>query len=209
MVGTCYAGPIEEGEQVLRPLRACRIPLLDLVGPAPYVGFQSALNSTVVHGWNYYWKSTHLPELRDNLIDVITEHAFSCSSPRSYAAMFHLKGAVSRVAEGGTAFGNRQASHAITLDAVWRPEEDFGDRDTAWTRGFFTALGPFRQGVYVNFLGGDEDPNQVREAYGNSVYDRLVDVKTKYDPENVFHHNQNIRPDAGTRMSGASRARRH
>ena len=193
MIGTCYAGPIEDGERALRPLRASRTPLLDLVGPKPYVGFQSALDSTVVHGWNYYWKSTHLPELRDDLIDVIAEHAFSCSSPRSYVAMFHLKGAVSRVAEGGTAFGNRQASHAITLDGVWRPGEDFGDRDTAWTREFFAALGRFREGVYVNFLGGDEDPDRVREAYGDSVYDRLVDVKTTYDPDNVFHHNQNIR----------------
>jgi hypothetical protein len=194
MVGSCYAGPVEDGERALRPLRAFGTPLLDLVGPAPYVGFQSALDSTVAHGWNYYWKSTHLPELRDELIDVLAEHAFSCSSPRSYAAMFHLKGAVSRVAEGGTAFGNRQASHAITLDAVWRPGEDFGERDTAWTRRFFAALGQFRQGVYVNFLGGDEDPGRVREAYGDSVYDRLIDVKTKYDPDNVFHHNQNIRP---------------
>ncbi len=77
---------------------------------------------------------------------------------------------------------------------MWRPGEDFGDRDTAWTRGFFAALGRFREGVYVNFLGGDEDPDRVREAYGDSVYDRLVDVKTTYDPNNVFHHNQNIRP---------------
>ena len=90
--------------------------------PAPYVGFQSALDSTVVYGWNYYWKSTHLPE------------------------------------------------------------------------GFFAALGRFREGGYVNFLGGDEDPDRVREAYGDPVYDRLVDVKTMYDPDNVFHHNQNIRP---------------
>src|SRR5687768_16819980 len=194
MVGTCYAGPIEDGERALRPLRASRTPLLDLVGPTQYVEFQSALDSTVLHGWNYYWKSTYLPELRDDLIDVIAEHAFSCSSPRSYAAMFHLKGAVSRVAEGGTAFGNRQASHAITLDAVWRPGEDFGDRDTAWTKGFFATLGRFREGVYVNFLGGDEHPDRVREAYGDSVYERLVDVKTTYDPDNVFHHNQNIRP---------------
>jgi FAD/FMN-containing dehydrogenase len=194
MVGTCYAGPIEGGQQVLRPLRAWRAPLLDLVGPTPYVAFQSVLDSTVVHGWNYYWKSTHLPELGDDLIDVIAEHAFSCSSPRSYVALFHLKGAVGRVAEGRTAFGNRQASHAITLDAVWRPGEDFGSRDAAWTRGFFAALGRFREGVYVNFLGGDEDPGRVREAYGDSVYERLVDVKTAYDPDNVFHHNQNIRP---------------
>jgi FAD/FMN-containing dehydrogenase len=194
MVGTCYAGPIEDGERVLRPLRASRTPLLDLVRPTPYVGFQSALDSTVLHGWNYYWKSTHLPELRDDLIDVIAEHAFACSSPRSYVAMFHLKGAVARVAEGATAFGNRQASHAITLDGVWRPGEGFGDRDTAWARSFFAALGRFRQGVYVNFLAGDEDPGRVREAYGDSVYDRLVEVKTRYDPDNVFHHNQNVRP---------------
>jgi hypothetical protein len=194
IVGTCYAGPIEDGEQRLGPLRACRTPLLDLVGPTRYVDFQSAIDSTVVHGWNYYWKSTHLPELGDDLIDVIVEHAFSSSSPRSYAAMFHLKGAVSRAADGGTAFGNRQASHSITLDAVWRPGEDFGGRDTAWARGFFDALSPFREGVYVNFLGGDEVPGRVREAYGDSVYDRLVAVKNRYDPENVFHHNQNIRP---------------
>jgi FAD/FMN-containing dehydrogenase len=197
MVGSCYAGPIAEGEKVLRPLRAFRTPRLDLVGPAPYVAFQSAIDSTVAHGWNYYWKSTHLPELRDDLIEVIAAHAFSCTSPRSYAAMFHLKGAVSRVDDAGTAFGNRQASHAITLDAVWRPGEDFGERDTAWTRRLFAALGRFREGVYVNFLGGDEDPDRVREAYGDSVYRRLAEVKALYDPDNVFHHNQNIRPGSG------------
>jgi FAD/FMN-containing dehydrogenase len=119
--------------------------------------------------------------------------------------MFHLKGAVGRVAEGATAFGSRQASHAITLDAVWRPGEDFGDRDTAWSRRFFAALGRFREGVYVNFLGGDEDPGRVREAYGDAVYDRLVGLKTAYDPDNVFHHNQNIRPHTGTRVTGSTR----
>jgi hypothetical protein len=175
-------------------LRAFGKPLLDLIAPTQYVNHQSAVDSTVLHGWNYYWKSTYLPELRDDLIDVIAGHAFSCTSPRSYVAMFHLQGAVSRVAEGGTAFGNRQASHAITLDAVWQPGEDFGDRDTAWAKTFCAALGRFRDGVYVNFLGGDEDPERVREAYGGFVYDRLVEVQTTYDPENVFHHNQNIRP---------------
>jgi FAD/FMN-containing dehydrogenase len=108
--------------------------------------------------------------------------------------LFHLGGAVCRVPEAATAFGNRQASHAITLDGVWRSGEDYGERDIAWTRRFFAALDSYREGVYVNFLGGDEDPDRVREAYGRGVYDRLVDVKTKYDPDNVFHHNQNIRP---------------
>ena len=196
MIGACYAGAIEDGERVLRPLRESRTPLLDLIGPTPYVEFQSALDSTVPHGWNYYWKSTHLPELRDDLIDVIADHAFSCSSPRSYAAMFHLKGAVSRVPRSVTAFGNRQASHAITLDGVWRPGENFGDRDTAWSKGFFAALGRYREGVYVNFLNNDEDPGRVREAYGDSVYGRLVNVKAMYDPDNIFHLNQNISPES-------------
>ena len=194
MVGCCYAGLTEDGERALRPLRHFRTPLLDLIGPTAYAGFQASLDSTVVHGWNYYWKSTHLPELRDDLIDVITENGFRCASPRSYVAMFHLKGAVSRVAEGATAFGNRQASHAMTLDAAWRSGEDFGAGDTAWVKRFFAALGRFREGVYVNFLGGDELPERVREAYGDSIYGRLVEVKRSYDPDNVFHHNQNIRP---------------
>jgi FAD/FMN-containing dehydrogenase len=98
------------------------------------------------------------------------------------------------VAQGETAFGNRQATHAITLDAVWRPGEAFGDQDTAWTRRLFATLDRFREGVYVNFLGADEASGRVLEAYGDSVYNRLVDVKTTYDPDNVFHHNQNIRP---------------
>jgi FAD/FMN-containing dehydrogenase len=194
IVGTCYAGPIEDGEQVLRPLRAFGTPRADLVAAMPYTAFQSALDSTVLHGWSYYWKSTHLPELSDELIDLIAERAFSCSSPRSYVAMFHLKGAVSRVADGSTAFGNRQASHAMTLDAVWRAGENFGDHDIPWARGFLSALGRFREGVYVNFLGADEGPNRIRDAYGDLVYNRLGKAKTIYDPDNIFHHNQNIRP---------------
>ena len=149
-----------------------------------------------MHGWNYYWKSTYLPELRDDLIDVLAEHAFTCASPRSYAVIFHLGGAVGRVPEAATAFGNRQVSHAITLDAVWRSGEDYADRDIAWTRRFFAALDEYREGVYVNFLGGNEEPDRVEEAYGSAVYQRLAEVKAEYDPENVFHHNQNIRPRA-------------
>jgi hypothetical protein len=198
MVAACHAGSIEDGERALQPLRRSRAPLLDLVGPVPYVGFQGALDSTVPHGSNYYWKSTHLPELDDDLIDVLAGHAFSGASPRSYAVMFHLGGAVRRVDADATAFGNRQATHAITLDAVWRPGEDFGALDTAWVRGFFAALGPFRQGVYVNFLAADEGPDRVREAYGDATWSRLAAVKARYDPDNAFHHNQNIRPAAGS-----------
>jgi FAD/FMN-containing dehydrogenase len=194
IVASCYAGPVEEGEEVLRPLRALGAPLLDRVSPRPYTALQSGIDSTVRHGWSYYWESTHLPELGGDLADVIVEHGFAASSPRSYAVLFHLGGAVGRVPAGDTAFGNRRASHAITLDAVWRPGEDHGEHDTAWTRRFFASLERFRDGVYVNFLGADEAPGRVREAYGDAVYDRLASVKAEYDPGNVFHHNQNIAP---------------
>ena len=146
------------------------------------------------HGWHYYWKSTYLPELGEDVADVLVEHAFAASSPRSYAVVFHLGGAVGRVPGAGTAFGNRQASHAITLDAVWQPGEDYGEHDIAWSRSFFDSLDRFRDGVYVNFLGADEGPDRVREAYGASIYDRVAGVKAMYDPDNVFHHNQNIAP---------------
>jgi FAD/FMN-containing dehydrogenase len=194
IVACCYAGSIEEAEGVLRPLRDFGAPLLDLVAPTRYVDHQSGLDSTVCHGWSYYWKSTYLPALDDDLVDVIAEHAFAATSPRSYAVMFHLGGAVSRASRDETAFANRQVSHAITLDAVWRPGENHGDHDMAWTRDFFTALDRFRAGVYVNFLGADEEPDRVREAYGDAVYGRLAGVKAAYDPDNVFHHNQNIAP---------------
>jgi FAD/FMN-containing dehydrogenase len=194
LVGGCHAGPLADAEAALRPLRSFGRPLLDLVGPAPYVGHQSALDSTVPHGWNYYWKSTYLPALGDELIERLVEHAFACASPRSYAAMFHLGGAVGRVPAGATAFGNRRAMHAVTLDAVWRPGEEHGPEEVAWARRFFAALERYRDGVYVNFLDADEGPGRVREAYGPAVYDRLVEVKSRYDPDNVFHRNQNIRP---------------
>jgi FAD/FMN-containing dehydrogenase len=205
LVGVFYAGAVEDAESAIRPLRSFGRPLLDLIAPTSYVNHQSALDSTVLHGWNYYWKSTHLPELGDDLIEVIAENAFASSSPRSYVAMFHLGGAVSRVPEGATAFGNRHASHAITLDGVWRPGDDYADRDTAWAKRFFASLEKYRDGVYVNFLGADEDLDRVRDAYGKDVYDRLVDIKTGYDPENVFHHNQNIRPRVEAVSYSASR----
>jgi len=197
MVGTCYAGPIGDGEAVLRPLRELGSPLLDLIAPTAYVDHQASLDSTVPHGWSYYWKSTHLPDLSDALIDVIAEHAFAAGSPRSYVAMFHLGGALRRVAEAATAFGNRGASHAITLDGVWRPGEGHAEHDSAWARQFFSALEGFSQGVYVNFLGADEQPERIREAYGDEIHERLRDVKTEYDADNVFRNNQNIQPRSG------------
>ena len=118
------------------------------------------------------------------------------TSPRSYAAMFHLGGAVARAPRDATAYPGRDVEHNIIIDAVWLPEQDdtVGAAETAWARRFLDALQPHRAGVYVNFLDSDDDTSRVREAYGDDTYRRLAEVKAKYDPENVFHNNKNIQP---------------
>jgi FAD/FMN-containing dehydrogenase len=195
-VTTCYAGPVEEGRRVLRPLREHGTSLLDLVSRKPYTAHQSGLDSTVPHGWHYYWKSTDLPELSDDLIDVLVEHGFSAGSPRSYAVIFHLGGAVSRVPDDATAYAGRHAPHNINVNGVWRPDEDLAKSETEWTRRFFDALEPYREGVYVNFLDADDETERVHEAYGECTYRRLAEIKAEFDPDNVFHLNQNVEPAA-------------
>jgi FAD/FMN-containing dehydrogenase len=195
-VASCYAGPIEDGERAVRALRRLGQPLVDLVAPTTYVDHQSSLDDTVPHGWHYYWKATDLTDLSDDVIDTIAEHAVRATSPRSYAAMFHLGGAVARSSPSATAYRGREVEHNIIIDAAWLPEEDdtSGAADTAWARGLFEALQAHRAGVYVNFLDDDDDPSRVHEAYGDETYQRLAEIKAKYDPENVFHNNKNVRP---------------
>jgi len=195
-VASCYAGPVADGERAVRALREFGTPLVDLVGPTPYVDHQRGIDDTVPHGWHYYWKATDLAGLSDEVIDTVAEHAYRATSPRSYAAMFHLGGAVARAPRDATAYAGRDAEHNIVIEAVWLPEEGdaVGAADRAWAREFFAALQPHRAGVYVNFLDSDDDASRVREAYGDEVYRRLADVKAKYDADNVFHHNKNIRP---------------
>ena len=195
-VGCCYAGPLDDGERALRALRRFGTPLVDLVGPTRYVDHQSGLDDTVPHGWHYYWKATDLTALSDEVIAVVAEHVYRARSPRSYAAMFHLGGAVARVPRDATAFAGRDVAHNIVIDAAWLPDEDdtMAASESAWARAFLQALEPHRAGVYVNFLDSDDDPSRVREAYGDDAYRRLAEIKAKYDPDNVFHNNKNILP---------------
>jgi len=195
-VASCYAGPVEDGEHALRALREFGTPLVDLVGPTLYVDHQSGIDDTVPHGWHYYWKATNLTGLSDAVIAVVAEHAYAASSPRSYAAMFHMGGAVARVPRDATAYAGRDVAHNMSIDGVWLPDEsgEHAAGETAWARRFLEALQPHRAGVYVNFLDSDDDTSRVREAYGDHTYRRLAEVKAKYDPENVFHNNKNIQP---------------
>jgi hypothetical protein len=111
--------------------------------------------------------------------------------------MFHMGAAVARVPRDATAYPGREVDHNIIIDAAWLPEEDEVVRqpEIGWARAFLDALSPHRAGVYVNFLDSDDDTSRVREAYGDDTYQRLAEVKAKYDPENVFHNNKNIPPN--------------
>jgi FAD/FMN-containing dehydrogenase len=111
--------------------------------------------------------------------------------------MFHMQGAVARVPKHATAYVARDVPHNIIIDAAWLPEQadEIGAAEREWARAFLGALEPHRTGsVYVNFLDADDDTSRVHEAYGNESYRRLAEVKAKYDPDNVFHHNKNILP---------------
>ncbi|HEU0224268.1 MAG TPA: FAD-binding oxidoreductase [Steroidobacteraceae bacterium] len=195
-VACCHSGAVDDGEPALRELRRFGSPLVDLIAPTPYAAFQGALDDTVRHGWHYYWKATNLTGLSDDVIDVISDHAYSASSPRSYSAMFHMGGAVARVPYDATAYASRDVAHNIIIDGVWLPGEagEHAAAERTWARGFLEALKAHSAGsVYINFLGSDED-SRIREAYGGQVYRRLAEVKAHYDPANVFHHNRNILP---------------
>jgi FAD/FMN-containing dehydrogenase len=196
-VACCYAGAVAAGERAVRALRRFGTPLVDLIGPAPYAAFQGGFDDTVQHGWHYYWKAANLAGLSDDAIAVVADHAYAAGSSRSYAAMFHMGGAVARVSRDATAYPARDVAHNIIIDAVWLPEEsaEHAAAETAWARRFLRALQPHRAGgVYVNFLDSDDDSSRVRDAYGEHTYRRLAEVKAKYDPDNAFHHNKNIQP---------------
>ena len=194
MMGACYAGSPHEGAEVVRPLKQFGRPIADLLEPKPYTALQSMFDPFVPHGWHRYWKSVELPPLTDAAIDTLVEHASAQTSPRSYCIVLQLGGALARVGEDETAFGQRDAAHNVAINAVWTEEDPDAKRHIAWARDFYDALQPHARGrVYVNFLG-EEGGDRVRQAYGERNYERLVEVKRAYDPTNFFRLNQNIEP---------------
>ena len=180
--------------EVVRPLKEFGSPIVDLLEPKPYLALQSMFDPSVPHGWHYYWKSVELPDLSDEAIDTLVEHASALTSPKSYCIVFQLGGALARVAEDETAFSQREAAHNVNINAVWTEEHPDAERHIAWTRDFFDAMQSHAGGrVYLNFLG-EEGADRVRQAYGSGTYERLVELKRTYDPTNFFRLNQNIEP---------------
>lgn len=192
MVVCCWAGEVDEGERVVRPLRGFGPPLLDLCAPRPFVEHQAMLDPSFPHGHWYYFRSCNVHRLGDRVIDITAAHAPRSTSPLTSFPVFHLGGAVARVGAEETAFDGRDAGHTFSLNATCATERGFA-QERQWARAFRTALEPFETGVYVNFLM-DEGEDRVREAYGTRKYLRLRALKEHYDPGNLFHLNQNVVP---------------
>ena len=192
----CYAGDMAEGEKATRALRSLGRPIADVVSPHSFIKWQTAFDPLLTAGARNYWKSHDFDDLSDAALAAIVGAARALPSPECEVFIAHVGGAMTRVAPDATAWPNRKAHFVMNAHARWR---DAGQDSSciAWARGLYEAAAPFASGsVYVNFMPGDEQ-DRVEGAYGAN-YRRLAEVKRRYDPENLFRVNQNIRP-AGER----------
>lgn len=191
-MAVCYCGPIDEGEQLLRPLRKYQSPVDDTIQPMPYAMLQSSRDGGFPFGRFHYWKSGWLRTLTDDAIDTLMQFIPQMPSPASGVGLQQMHGAASRVAPSATAFAHRAEQYDFLILSQWSNETDT-DRNVGWTKALFEAMRPqLDESVYVNNLG-DEGPGRVHAAYGEN-YPRLVAVKRTYDPDNLFRANQNIDP---------------
>ncbi len=190
---TCHCGPLASGEQAMRPLKAFGPPVLDALGPMPYCQLNAMLDDGYPKGALNYWKSSFLAQLSDDAIDIMVESFARCPDPMSKLIIEHLHGAATRVGVSDTAFPVRTAGYNFLVLGQWA-EPAISDRCIAWTRQTYADMAPFfATARYVNYLDEDDVGDPVAAAYGPN-YRRLQQLKTKYDPDNFFHMNQNIRP---------------
>lgn len=191
-VATCYAGRVEDGERVIRPLKRFGSPVLDLCEPKPYLVHQKMFDPGFPHGWWYYVRSCDVAELNDQVIDIMADHGHRIASPITSIGMWQMGGAVARVGEDETAFHGRTAGFTFNINGNSLTEDGF-EAERQWARAYWSALEPFHTSVYVNFLM-EEGEERIRRAYGATKYERLKALKRKYDPDNFFRLNQNIPP---------------
>lgn len=190
-----YAGEIEEGMRFLQPLREHGDPLADKISPMPYVAMQSMLDKGQPKGYYYYSKSEYVEDLNDELIDTFLAYGATISSPVTRVAIMQMGGAMKRVDEMATAASHRDANYILAINNGWKDSAD-NEQQINWTRDYWRAILPFSSGGnYVNFLSEAEGQDRVRAAYGPDKYERLVRLKNKYDPDNLFRMNHNIKPD--------------
>ena len=189
----CHCGPLAEAETALEPIKKFGSPILDSVGPTSYEETNRMLDAGFPRGALNYWKSNFIAELNDQAIDTLISQFASCPSPMSGLLLEHIHGAATRVGVSETAFPHRREGYNFLVVSEWLdPAENA--RNIAWARESYDVMRPcFTKGRYVNYLGDDDGEDAVAAAYGPN-YQRLRTLKAKYDPTNLFHLNQNIRP---------------
>jgi FAD/FMN-containing dehydrogenase len=189
----CYTGSLADGEKIVASIKAFGSPVGDIIQRRPYVSQQSLLDATQPKGRRYYWKSEYLPGLNPKLFATIRRHAAAIASPHSAIILFPIDGALNRLAEDHSAVGNRDAAWVLNITASWeKPEDD--TTNIEWARTAWQDMCSFSTGgTYINFLTEEEDDNRIHAAYRHN-YDRLVEIKTKWDPANMFRMNKNIAP---------------
>jgi FAD/FMN-containing dehydrogenase len=194
VVAAAYAGPVDEGQPVVQPLRELGKPLLDLSGPWPWLGLQSGFDALYPKGGFYYWKSRALDELSSEAIDDIADFAGRRPSPLTDIIVWHNGGAIADIGESDTAYGGRDAGYLVNVEASW-DDPALSDDAIAWARECWDAMGRHSNGgIYLNFAGfGEEKEALVKAGYGTN-YERLRKLKAKYDPANLFRMNLNVPP---------------
>lgn len=191
-----YAGDLNDGAKALAPLREFGPPAIDLVAPMPYTAVQQLIDPTTPPGMQNYWGGDFLADLPDEAIDALCSAAAAPPSPLSVILVVPGGGQISRIDDDAMAIGQRQAPWNTHLLAMWADPRD-SKANIDWLRGVQVATAPYTTGhAWLNFLG-EEGESRVRRALGEDKYERLQGIKHRYDPQNLFNLNQNIRPTEG------------
>jgi FAD/FMN-containing dehydrogenase len=190
----CWAGDLSQGERMLKPLHDVAPVVAEMVGPMPYPALNSAFDALYPSGLRHYWKANFVTELTDDAISAHVQYGAKVPELTSTMHIYPINGACHRVAPESTAFAYRDASFAPVIAGMW-PDAENDEANIAWVRDYYQATAPHsEEGGYVNFMAGD-DQDRIRANYKGN-YDRLAELKGRYDPGNLFRHNQNIAPAA-------------
>lgn len=187
-----WLGDEATGEKLIQPLREATPSHGEAIGMNSWLAWQSGFDGLVEHGARNYWKSHHIKELSDDCVDLIVDFAKAMPSKDIEVFIPHMEGAPSRDTDNTTAFAHRNMPFVLNIHTRWDQAAD-DEKCIAWARDFHGATEPYARGVYVNFLS-EEGEDRVKEAYTEAVWERLVQVKNKFDPNNLFRMNQNIKP---------------
>lgn len=189
-----YSGDLDDTEEVLAPIRSIGDPVFDILKEQPYTQLQSYLDATQPKGNHYYWKTEFAAELSDDLLSTMRDLAAENPIPGGQLVFAHIGGALNEYDEDDGAVGNRDAQYVYMAAGMWPSADSEGEAHRAWVRKAWEQFRPYSTGGnYINFQTADEDENRIRATYGEN-FERLVEVKKKYDPENLFRVNRNIQP---------------